>query len=73
MTADIIAGLVNLGVGGIILVLLIRGDLVPRATYEREIRRGDDATATTAKNSEALKTMTDAIVDLGQKLATRGQ
>jgi peptidoglycan hydrolase CwlO-like protein len=52
---EILLPLANFGIGGILLILLIRGDLVPKPVNQREITRGDTATDALQKTSEALK------------------
>jgi hypothetical protein len=61
MDPETLKTLINIGIAGIILVLVIRGDLVPRPYYDREVKRGDAATAAAQANSEALKDLTDEI------------
>jgi hypothetical protein len=61
-----ITTLINIGVAGVILVLFIRGDLVNKSTYEREIRRGDTATEATAKTAEALRSATDVMSEVSK-------
>lgn len=61
MPQELILQLLNLGVAGILILLLIRGDLVPRSVLEREIVRGDKATDAASQNSAALETVTKTL------------
>ncbi len=61
MDPETIKTLINIGIAGVILVLVIRGDLVPRPYYEREVKRGDAATLAAQSTGQALKDLTDEI------------
>lgn len=66
MDGSILEILLNLGVGGILLILLIRGDLVPRSVLNREIERGDKATEAASQNSTALTAVSVALKDVSK-------
>lgn len=53
--------LLTYGPGGVIAVLVVLGVLVPRSFYDREVKRGDNATTTASQNAEALKQVGDAL------------
>lgn len=61
MDPETIKTLINIGVAGVMLFLLINGTLVPRTYYDREIKRGDAATLAAQSNAEALKDLTDEL------------
>lgn len=61
MPQEMILQLLNLGVAGILILLLVRGDLVPRSVLNREIERGDKATDAASQNSAALTAVTDTV------------
>ena len=68
LTPEVISNLIELGTAGIIILLLLTGWLVPKAFYDREVKRGDTATGTASTNAEAvrdtasaLKTVTDEV------------
>lgn len=49
------------GPGGVVAAALIFGYLVPKAFYDREVKRGDTATEAASKNSDALVGVTTAL------------
>ena len=53
--------LLTYGPGGVIAVLLILGILIPKSFYDREVKRGDNATDAASKNADALVKVTDAL------------
>ena len=63
--------LLNLGVAGVLIILLNRGDLVPRSVLNREIERGDKATAAAQATGDALTTVTDTMKEQNRKVIYR--
>ena len=59
MDPETIKTFINLGAIGIVLFLIINGTLVPRAYYDREVKRGDTATTAAESNAAALKDLTE--------------
>jgi uncharacterized protein YPO0396 len=53
--------LLTYGPGGVIAALLVLGVLVPSKYYDREIKRGDNATEAATHNAEALREVTTAL------------
>lgn len=53
--------LLTYGPGGVIAALVVLGILVPRSFYDREVKRGDEATVTASKNADALTGVTTAL------------
>lgn len=58
---DALKLLLTYGPGGLIAGLVVLGILVPRSFYDREVKRGDDATATASKNADALTGVSSAL------------
>lgn len=63
----VIVGLINLGLGGIFLLLFILGYVQPKSTLDREIKRGDIATESLGKTNEAFKTFVDVMKSAFEK------
>jgi len=55
------------GPGGVIAALVVFGVLVPRSFYDREVKRGDTATAAADKNAEALGLQTVALKTIAEE------
>ena len=53
--------LLTYGPGGLIAALVILGVLVPKAFFDREVKRGDLATAAAHNTSVAFTTVIDAL------------
>lgn len=66
---DAISLLLMYGPGGVIAVLLIFGVLIPKAFYDREVKRGDAATSAASLNAEALRTVSTALATMGGEVA----
>jgi len=58
----------NLGLAGVFLVLLLRGDIVTKGTHEREIKRGDLATEATATTTSTIKVLAEAVSKLAEEV-----
>lgn len=61
MDPETIRTLLNLGVAGVLIILLVTGFLIPKPFYEREVKRGDTATETSSKNADALRDVSGAL------------
>lgn len=61
MDPETLNTLLNLGVGGVLIVLMVTGQLIPKAFYEREVKRGDTATESSSKNADALRDVSAAL------------
>lgn len=68
MPQEIIVSLINLGIGGVFLLLFVRGDINPKSVTEREIRRADAATEAASENASALKEVSGALTILTTEL-----
>lgn len=58
---EIVKALLAYGPGGIIAALVILGALIPKSIFDREVKRGDLATESSAKTGDALKTVSAAL------------
>lgn len=61
--------LLTYGPGGVIAVLVVMGILIPKSFYDREVRRGDEATKAASLNAEALKTVSTALAAMSGEVA----
>src|SRR5688500_14854100 len=68
MENNIVLELLNLGVTGVLVVLLVTGQLVPKSTNDREIKRGDDATVGLVNLTSILTPMAKAMGDLATEI-----
>ena len=67
---DVLKLLTDYGALGILIILIVTGLLVPKAYYDREIKRGDAATLATATTSEALRLNAENIKSLVAEVAS---
>jgi len=57
------------GPGAVLEMLVITGILIPKAFYDREVKRGDVATEAASKNADALKDVSSAMKEFTGALA----
>jgi hypothetical protein len=57
------------GPGAVLAVLVITGILIPKAFYDREVKRGDTATEAASKNADALKEVSTAMKEFAAILS----